>query len=124
MPRDGYKPEQSSVSLWPNDRKQRDTDPDLTGTAQILDEETGAVTEYWANAWENEPGGNRPVISIKLKRKDAAAPRQQQQRSAPGKRYGTRQRPSNMETWERTHGNGGRQQQRQTDDLPDDDIPF
>lgn len=130
MPRDDvYKPEQSNVALWPNERKQRDSDPDLTGTAQIVDEATGEVTEYWASAWENEPGGKRPVINIKLKRKDAAptarqhvASRRHDPQSA-GKRYAARPRQqSNMETWEKKHG--GKPQPPPDNDFHDDDVPF
>lgn len=127
MPRnDAYKPEQSNVALWPNDRKQRDSDPDLTGTAQIIDEETGEITEYWANAWENDPGGKRPAISIKLKKKEAPRQHAASRRHEPattGKRYGTRQRPSNMETWETKYGGKDKGAENPPHDF-EDEIPF
>lgn len=119
MPRnESYKPQQSRVSLWPNDKKQRENDPDLTGTAQIIDEGTGEVVEYWANAWENDGEGNRPVLSISLKRKEGAPQQQRTTAAAPAKRYGTRPRPSNIETWEQKHG------KPPTAPDDDEDLPF
>ena len=52
----------NSGSIFPNDYKERDTQPDWTGSAMINGE------EYRLAAWNNE-GRNKDYISIKFELK-------------------------------------------------------
>ena len=54
-------------SIWKNDRKEKDTHPDLTGT---YTDENGV--EFFVNAWKRKPDANpnAPALNFVLKKKD------------------------------------------------------
>ena len=52
------------AALWKNDRREKDTHPQLTGQAMI------DGREYWVSAWTSGEGGRKPVISMSFKPKD------------------------------------------------------
>lgn len=52
-------------SLFRNDRKERDTHPDYTGTCQI------EGVEYYINAWVKESKSGKKYFSFSFKAKDA-----------------------------------------------------
>jgi hypothetical protein len=54
-------------SLFPNDRKRGQKDPDYSGTLNI------DGVEYWINAWEGR-GGNGPIASGTVRRKEHKKP--------------------------------------------------
>ena len=61
-------------SLWPNERREKDTHPNTTGSANI------DGVEYWVSGWTKEKNGKK-FISMSYKRKDekpAAQPRSEQ----------------------------------------------
>jgi len=67
-----YEQKPNSGSLFHNDRKEKPTHPDLTGTIEV----DGKL--YWISAWEKSSNG-KPWLSISLKPKEARPP----QESAP-----------------------------------------
>lgn len=54
--------------IWPNQRKERDTHPDFTGTANING------VEHWVSAWKRKPDANpkAPSLSFSFKVKEEA----------------------------------------------------
>jgi hypothetical protein len=54
-------------SIWKNAKKEKDTHPDFTGSANI-----GGV-EHWVNAWRQKPGASEkaPVLTFTFRPKDA-----------------------------------------------------
>lgn len=52
-------------ALWKNDRREKDTHPQLQGQATI-----GGV-EFWVSAWTSREGGNKPLVSMTFKEKDS-----------------------------------------------------
>ena len=52
--------------FWRNERKEKDTHPDFTGSINV------EGVEYWLSAWSRKPGANpkSPAVSISIKRKD------------------------------------------------------
>jgi uncharacterized protein (DUF736 family) len=52
-------------SLFRNDRKEKDTHPDYTGTCQIQG------VEYYMNAWVKESKAGKKYFSFSFKAKDA-----------------------------------------------------
>jgi hypothetical protein len=60
-------------SIWKNERKETDTQPDFTGTLDV-----GGV-EYWVSAWKRKPdaGPKAPALSFSVKPKDPRAPAQE-----------------------------------------------
>lgn len=64
----------NSGMLARNERKEKDTHPDFTGSLNV------DGTDYWLSAWVNEgkPGGKmegKKYFSIKINRKDQKSPR-------------------------------------------------
>lgn len=63
-------------SIWKNDRKEKDTHPDFTGTLNVNGE------EFWVSAWKRKPDANpkAPALSFSVKPKEeqkAAPPKEQ-----------------------------------------------
>jgi uncharacterized protein (DUF736 family) len=54
-------------SLFRNDRKEKDTHPDYTGTCQIQG------VEYYMNAWVKESKAGKKYFSFSFKAKEAIA---------------------------------------------------
>ena len=52
--------------IWPNERKEKDTHPDFTGSINI------DGVEYFLDAWKRRPDANpkAPSLSFRVKRKD------------------------------------------------------
>ena len=53
-------------SIWKNDRKEKDTQPDFTGSINVEGK------EYWLNAWSKKQGASEkaPVLSFSVKAKE------------------------------------------------------
>lgn len=64
-----YEQKDLTGSLFKNDRKESDTHPDYKGSALI-----GGV-DHWLDAWINVSKDGKKYMSLKLKPKDASAPR-------------------------------------------------
>ena len=60
-----YEARDMSGSIFVNDRKERDNQPDRTGSAMI------DGVEYWVNGWMKKDKNGRPWMSLAFKRKDA-----------------------------------------------------
>jgi hypothetical protein len=60
-------------SIWKNDKKEKDTHPDFTGSLNV-----GGV-EYWVSAWKRKEGAaaKAPALSFSIKPKEEqqAAPK-------------------------------------------------
>lgn len=56
-------------SIWPNKRKERDTQPDFTGTLNV------EGVDYFFDAWKRRPDAKEgaPSLTFKVKRKDKQA---------------------------------------------------
>lgn len=65
-----YEHKPNSGTLFDNDRKTKDTQPDLKGTVLIDGK------EYWASGWFNEKEGQkrRVSLSFELKEQQSKAP--------------------------------------------------
>jgi hypothetical protein len=61
-----YELKDNSGSMFANDRKTEDTQPDRTGTAKI-----GEV-EYWVSGWLHKTKKGQPYLSLSFKPKNAA----------------------------------------------------
>jgi hypothetical protein len=75
-----YEQRDLSGSLFKNDKREKDTHPNLTGTVMI-----GGV-EYWASGWTKERANGEKWISLSFKPKEAKqgySGDQRTQRSAP-----------------------------------------
>ena len=57
-------------SIWRNEKKERDTHPDFTGTLNV------AGVEYWVSAWKRKDGASdrAPALSFSIKPKDEQKP--------------------------------------------------
>lgn len=53
------------VALWKNDRRDKETSPQLKGQGMIDGK------EYWVSAWTNKDAGKKPLISLSFTMKDA-----------------------------------------------------
>ena len=53
-------------SIWKNDKKEKDTHPDFTGSLNV-----GGV-EYWVSAWKRRPDASdkAPALSFSVKPKE------------------------------------------------------
>jgi hypothetical protein len=53
-------------SIWKNDKKEKDTHPDFTGSLNV-----GGV-EYWVSAWKRKEGAaaKAPALSFSIKLKE------------------------------------------------------
>jgi type IV secretory pathway VirB10-like protein len=56
-------------SIWKNERKETDTQPDFTGTLDV-----GGV-EYWVSAWKRKPDAKpkAPALTFSIRPKDEPA---------------------------------------------------
>lgn len=54
-------------AIWGNQRKEKDTHPDFTGSINV------EGVEYFLDAWKRKPdaGENAPSLSFRVKRKDS-----------------------------------------------------
>jgi uncharacterized protein (DUF736 family) len=59
-----YEQRPNSGSLFPNDRKEKETHPDLTGTIDV----DGVA--YWINGWSKTSAGGKEFISLSVRLKD------------------------------------------------------
>lgn len=64
----GYVPKDNSGSLFINDKKERDSQPDRRGSARI------EGVDYWVSGWMKKKEDGTPWMSMSYQRKDAAAP--------------------------------------------------
>jgi hypothetical protein len=62
----GYQQKELCGSLFKNDKREKDTHPNATGTAMI-----GGV-EYWVSAWTKKDKNGNPWQSLAFKVKEAA----------------------------------------------------
>ncbi|HEY9146571.1 MAG TPA: hypothetical protein VIN36_07785 [Thiobacillus sp.] len=87
-------------AIWGNDKKEKDTHPDFTGSLNV------DGTEYWVSAWKRKPdaGPKAPALSFSVKPKE-----ERTERERSGSAYGNR-------------SGGGANQARGGD--PSDEIPF
>lgn len=55
-------------SIWKNDKKQKDNDPDFTGALEV------DGVQYWVSAWKRKADAkpNAPALSFSIRRKDEA----------------------------------------------------
>lgn len=53
-------------SIWKNDRKEKETQPDFKGSINV------EGTEFWVSAWKRKEGGNpnAPALSFSVTKKD------------------------------------------------------
>ena len=82
-------------SIWKNDRKEKDTQPDFTGSLNV------EGVEYFFDAWKRKPDAKpkAPALTFSIKRKDKQPDQQTRQPSVADK-------PTTA------------------DDFADDDLPF
>lgn len=66
----------NSGAIFKNDRREKDTHPDRTGTAMI------DGVEYWVSGWLKEDRGGNPFLSLAFKRKEAKRREEPQRRPA------------------------------------------
>lgn len=64
----GYVPKDNSGSLFVNDKKERDSQPDRRGSARI------DGVDYWVSGWVKKKEDGTPWMSLSYQRKDAATP--------------------------------------------------
>ena len=57
----------NSGSLWVNDRKEKESHPDRTGSIKI------DGVEYWVSGWLKKTDDGRRWLSLSVKRKDEPA---------------------------------------------------
>lgn len=60
-----YEARDMSGSIFVNDRKERENQPDRTGSCMI------DGVEYWVNGWMKKHKNGKPWMSLAFKRKDA-----------------------------------------------------
>lgn len=104
-----------SGSLFENDRKERDSQPDWTGSAKIDGK------DYWIAAWENE-GRKGLYFSLKFTLKDEEPVRRPDRPAAPSgfaeRRAAALRNHQNRAADMKSRAAGD------TAKLDDDDIPF
>jgi hypothetical protein len=66
-------------SIWKNEKKEKDTHPDFTGSLNV-----GGV-EYWVSAWKRKEGAaaKAPALSFSIKPKDEQPQQSISQRAMP-----------------------------------------
>lgn len=57
-------------SIWKNEKKEKDTHPDLTGSLNVNG------VEYWVSAWKRKPDASpkAPALSFSVKPKEDGKP--------------------------------------------------
>lgn len=58
-----FEQRENSGSIWVNDRKEKDSHPDRTGSALI------DGREYWVNGWLKKTKDGKPFLSLAFKPK-------------------------------------------------------
>ena len=68
-------------SIWKNDKKEKDTHPDFTGSLNV-----GGV-EYWVSAWKRKEGAaaKAPALSFSIKPKEEQSISQRAMPKAAGR---------------------------------------
>ena len=58
--------------IWKNDRKEKDTHPDFTGSQNVMCPCCNNATNYWVSAWKRKEGAadRAPALSWSSKVKD------------------------------------------------------
>lgn len=64
----GYVPKDNSGSLFINDKKERDSQPDRRGSARI------DGVDYWVSGWVKKKEDGTTWMSMSYSRKDATSP--------------------------------------------------
>ncbi len=66
-------------AIWRNEKKERDTHPDFTGSLNV------DGVEYWVNAWrrKDDAGPKSPALSFTIRPKDAPKEQSISQRAMP-----------------------------------------
>ena len=64
----GYVPKDNSGSLFVNDKKERESQPDRRGSARI------DGVDYWVSGWVKKKEDGTAWMSMSFSRKDAASP--------------------------------------------------
>jgi hypothetical protein len=61
-------------SIWKNDKKEKDTHPDFTGSLNVNGQ------EFWVSAWKRRPDQSEkaPALSFSIKAKDESVNTQRQ----------------------------------------------
>ena len=72
-----YEPKDNTGSLWQNDKKEKDSHPDRTGSITVDGK------EYWINGWLKKTQEGKPWLSLSVKPKQVQAPAPQPQRRSP-----------------------------------------
>jgi len=78
-----YTPKDNSGSIFKNDKKEQESQPDGKGSALI------EGVEYWVSSWNNVGKNGTQYRSLSFQRKDQQAPKQ----AAPAPRQESRQAP-------------------------------
>jgi len=65
-------------SIWKNDKKEKDTHPDFTGSLNVVG------VEYWVSAWKRKPGQSEkaPALSFSIKPKEVQGTRPASERDS------------------------------------------
>jgi len=66
MSKEPYKHKENNGSMFPNDRKEKETHADLTGSINV------GGQEYWLNGWQKD--GGRISVSVKPKQQYQGKP--------------------------------------------------
>lgn len=59
-------------SIWKNEKKEKDTHPDFTGSQNVQCPHCSACSEFWVSAWKRKPDANpkAPALSFSVKLKE------------------------------------------------------
>jgi hypothetical protein len=70
--------------VWKNDRKEKDTDADFTGSQNVVCPKCNNPTDYWVNAWKRKDGANpkAPALSWSTRAKDGGPARKPSEKTA------------------------------------------
>jgi len=73
-----FEQRENSGSIWVNDRKEKDTHPDRTGSALI------DGREYWVSGWLKKTKDGKPFLSLSFKPKQETPDRSKSRADALG----------------------------------------